>query len=173
MRPLTPFEQRLAMEAAARHRIPKAEVTHPAGVIVPYDTLLTENIKDPDYVPYCGPCVPMQRLRRVEDGFVCPTCGNRANWDLTKFNHNVDVKFDPELVDPVWLKQHEKNVEAIRAREQLHQETYTTFKEQFRDWVEDRNKKNTLVKQCPGCQQSFFGKRSRKRCAACAKIQRL
>lgn len=83
----------MAEDAAARHRIPKSTVEHPKNVIVPGDPFMTEKLKDPDYVPYCGPCMPMQRIRRVADGFVCPGCGNKSNFDLTKFNGNVDVKY--------------------------------------------------------------------------------
>lgn len=94
MRPaLTSFERELAAQCAERHRTPKSTVTHPAGVIVPGDDFMTMKLRDPDYVPYCGPCVPMQRVRRVADGFECPTCGNKSNFDLTKFNGNVDVKY--------------------------------------------------------------------------------
>lgn len=108
------YSQMLAEQCAARHRTPKATVTHPAGVIVPDDFLLTENIKDPDYVPYCGPCMPMQRMRRNEKGFHCPTCHNRTNWDLTKFNGNLDVQFDPELVDAEWLAEHQRHVAVLK-----------------------------------------------------------
>lgn len=92
----TPFEMQLAEECAARHRTPKATVTHPKGVIVPGDEFMTEKLRDPDYVPYCGPCVPMQRVRRVADGFQCPTCGNKSNFDLTRFNGNINVQYEPE-----------------------------------------------------------------------------
>jgi len=94
MRPLTPLEQMLALQLAARHQIPKATVEHPAGVIVPGDPFMTMKLRDPDYVPYCSPCTLMQRLRRVADGFECPACGNKANFDLTKFNGNKDVQYD-------------------------------------------------------------------------------
>jgi len=92
MRNLTSAELLLAAQCAERHRIPKATVAHPA-VIVPDDPFMTEKLRDPDYVPYCSPCVPMQRLRRVADGFQCPTCGNKTNYDLTRFNGNVGVQY--------------------------------------------------------------------------------
>lgn len=98
---LTMQQRWMAMELAARHRIPKATVTHPQGVIVPGNALLTENIKDVDYVPYCGPCMPCQRIRRVKDGFICPTCGFKSNWDLTPFDGNVNVKFAEGFKAPV------------------------------------------------------------------------
>jgi hypothetical protein len=88
------YSQLLAAECAARHRIPKSTVTHPAGVIVPNDDFMTEKLRDPDYVPYCGPCMPMQRVRRVADGFECPTCGNKSNYDLTHYNGNVNVQYE-------------------------------------------------------------------------------
>jgi len=93
---MTPIEQLLAAQCAERHRIPKALVEHPKGVIVPGDPFMTMKLKDPDYVPYCGPCVPMQRLRRVADGFECPTCKNKANYDLTPFNGNVGVQYEEQ-----------------------------------------------------------------------------
>jgi hypothetical protein len=176
MRELTAFEQMLAEECAARHRTPKATVTHPKGVIVPNNVLMTENIRDPDYVPYCGPCTLMQRVRRVEDGFKCPTCGNKSNWDLTKFNGNVDVQFDPELVDPVWLAQWQIKVEAIRRHEALHEQTYLAYKSQQttpvpqRDWSEDKDKKNTSFHPCGKCKHPFFGKQKRKYCVPCQAI---
>src|SRR5437764_7633295 len=80
----------LVAQMIARHHIPKSTVTHPKGVIVQGDEFMTGKLRDPDYVPYCGPCDPMQRLRRVPAGFACPACGNLSNWDLTKFNDNVD-----------------------------------------------------------------------------------
>lgn len=173
MREPTPFEMMMAAEAAARHRTPKATVTHPKGVIVQGDELLTDNIRnDPDYVPYCGPCTPMQRMRRVEDGFVCPTCKNHTNWDLSPFNYNVDVQFDPAYVDPVWLEQHQKQAEAIRSHEAIHKETYARFKERQdaqrrRDWEGDRGKKNTADHDCGKCGFTFFGKKNRKFCRVC------
>lgn len=85
-----------AEQAAARYRIPKSTVTHPAGVIVPGDPFMTEKLQDPDYVPYCGPCVPMQRVRRTEYGFRCPSCGNKSNYDLTRYNGNVAVQYEDQ-----------------------------------------------------------------------------
>lgn len=94
MREPTPFERMLAEQCAARHHIPKAEFQHPAGVIVPDDPFMTEKLRDPDYVPYCLPCVPFQRVRRVADGFQCPKCGRKSNYDLTPFNGNANVQYD-------------------------------------------------------------------------------
>lgn len=84
----------LIAECAARHHTPKATVSHPAGVIVPGNPFMTEKLRDPDYVPYCmgNGC---GRTRRVVDGFKCPTCGNHMNFDLTHFNGNVDVQYEP------------------------------------------------------------------------------
>jgi hypothetical protein len=96
MRDLTPFERVLAEQCAARHRIPKATVEHPKGVIVPGDPFMTKKLRDPDYVPYCMPCTPMQRLRRVADGFECPTCRNKLNYDLTRFNGNINVQYEAQ-----------------------------------------------------------------------------
>lgn len=84
----------LAAECAARHRIMKATVRHPAGVIVQGDPFMTKKLRDPDYVPYCGPCTPMQRLRRVTNGFECPACGNKSNFDLTPYNSNINVQYE-------------------------------------------------------------------------------
>jgi len=153
------YSRMLAEEAAARHRTPKAEFDHPKGVIVPFSELLTENIRDRDYVPYCGPCDPMQRERRVADGFQCPTCGNKTNWDLTPFNGNVDVQFDPEHADPEWLAKWEqsKNVPKVEPIAPVS----------LNDWNEDRGKKNTGYHPCNGCKHPFFGKRSRKYCTLC------
>ena len=92
MRDLTPAERLFAAQAAERHRIPKSQYTHPA-VIVKGDEFMTEKLRDPDYVPYCGPCSPMQRLRRTGYGFECPTCGNKANYDLTRYDGNKHVKY--------------------------------------------------------------------------------
>lgn len=85
----------LAEMLAERHRTPKAEFDHPKGVIVPGDAFMTEKLKDRDYVPYCfgSGC---GRTRRVADGFLCPTCGNKMNYDLTHFNGNVDVKYEDD-----------------------------------------------------------------------------
>jgi predicted RNA-binding Zn-ribbon protein involved in translation (DUF1610 family) len=99
MRDLTPAERMFAEQAAARHRIPKATVTHPA-VIVPGDEFMTEKLRDPDYVPYCGPCVPMQRVRRTVFGFECPACGNKANYDLTCYDGNKHVQYAGEPPAP-------------------------------------------------------------------------
>ncbi len=85
---------KLAEEAAARHHTPKSTVTHPEGVIVPSCAFMTEKLKDPDYVPYCSPCDPMQRLRRTEYGFRCPGCGKTSNFDLTPFNNNISVQYE-------------------------------------------------------------------------------
>lgn len=94
MEALSPELARFAEEAAARHRIPKATVTHPKGVIVPGNPFMTEKLQDPDYVPYCSPCTPMQRLRRTTYGFYCPSCGTKANYDLTRYNGNVAVQYE-------------------------------------------------------------------------------
>jgi hypothetical protein len=183
------YAAQLAAEAAARHRTPVAEFDHPKGVIVPHSELLTDNIRnDRDYVPYCGPCVPMQRMRRSESGFYCPTCLNKTNWDLTPFNNNVDVQFDTEYVDPVWLAEHQANVQAIKNHEALHKETYADFQarqaeeeaikkchqkaanhavETLLGWTEDNGKKNTSVHNCNKCSLPFFGKKSRKYCPKC------
>ncbi len=90
---LTPQQQMMAAEVAARHRTPKSTVTHPPGVIVPGDPFMTAKLEDPDYVPYCGPCSPMQRVRRTEFGFQCPRCDNKMNYDLTHYNGNVSVQY--------------------------------------------------------------------------------
>jgi hypothetical protein len=100
---LTPIEQLFAAQVAERHRIPRAIVSHPA-VVVPGDPFMTEKLRDRDYVPYCGPCVPMQRVRRVADGYQCPTCGNKMNYDLTHFNGNVDVQYEDQ--PPAAVSQH-------------------------------------------------------------------
>jgi hypothetical protein len=89
-----PAIQYLVNMTRSRHEIPEATVDHPKGVIVPNDPFMTEKLKDRNYVPYCTPCTLMQRLRRVEDGFICPSCGNKANWDLTKFNGNINVQYE-------------------------------------------------------------------------------
>lgn len=106
MRDLTPAEHLLAEQLAARHRIPKATVTHPA-VIVPGDEFMTEKLKDPDYVPYCfgDGC---GRTRRTWFGFQCPTCGNKMNYDLTHFNGNINVQYveqAPTLTREQWNAQ--------------------------------------------------------------------
>lgn len=84
----------LAAILAERHRIPTATVQHPKGVIVPGDEFMTEKLRDPDYVPYCLKHTMCGRMRRVADGFECPTCKNKANYDLTKFNGNVNVQYE-------------------------------------------------------------------------------
>lgn len=139
---------RLQEMAAARHRTPKTTVAHPKGVIVKNDPFMTEKLQDPDYVPYCGPCEPMQRLRRVEDGFVCPSCGNKSNWDLSKFNGNVDVTYDDS----------EGAGELPKAPEPVL------------GWNADKGKKNTETKPCGRCQRPFFGIRKRKYCIGCQPI---
>lgn len=92
MRDLTPAERMFAEQAAARHRIPKAQFKHPA-VTIPGDEFMTEKLRDPDYVPYCGPCVPVQRVRRTAYGFECPSCGIKANYDLTRYDGNKRVQY--------------------------------------------------------------------------------
>jgi hypothetical protein len=78
----------------SRHNIPTATVDHPKGVIVPGDDFMTKKLKDRDYVPYCSIKAECGRVRRVADGFECPYCGNKMNYDLTHFNGNVDVKYE-------------------------------------------------------------------------------
>jgi hypothetical protein len=95
---------RLAMELAVRHRIPKSTVRHPAGVIVPGDRFMTGKLRDPDYVPYCmgDGC---GRTRRVVEGFECPSCGNRMNFDLTHYDGNISVQYEgdaPVLTVQQW-----------------------------------------------------------------------
>lgn len=171
MRELTPYEQQLAAELAARHRIPKATVAHPRGVIVPGDDFMTKKLQDPDYVPYCGPCTPMQRMRRIENGFVCPTCGNMANWDLTTYNGNIHVEFDPEHADMGWVEKFKANLRDILQGAQTEAEAATRLKaaeeQRALDWLEDMGKKNTSQHKCHTCQRSFFGKKSRKCCRRC------
>lgn len=87
------FFTRLAAECAARHRIPKATVQHPAGVIVQGDPFMTDKLRDPDYVPYCFGTY-CGRTRRTEFGFQCPTCGNKMNYDLTHYNGNIHVWYE-------------------------------------------------------------------------------
>lgn len=91
--------QRLAAECAARHRIPKSTVTHPA-VIVPGDEFMTEKLRDPDYVPYCLVKSECGRVRRTVFGFECPTCGNRMNYDLTHYDGNKNVQYTGEAPAP-------------------------------------------------------------------------
>lgn len=99
----------MAEQAAVRHHIPKSTVTHPTGVIVPGDEFMTEKLKDPDYVPYCSSCMPVQRLRRTEYGFRCPGCGKRANYDLTAYNGNVAVQYEGQpLSIAAWNAQVER-----------------------------------------------------------------
>jgi hypothetical protein len=88
------YSAMLAEECAARHHTPKSTVTHPKGVIVPGDPFMTGKLKDPDYVPYCGSCTLCYRMRRTEYGFTCPNCHKKTNFDLTKFNDNVDVRYE-------------------------------------------------------------------------------
>lgn len=154
----------MAAELAARHRIPKSTVTHPKGVIVQGDEFMSGKLRDPDYVPYCTPCTPMQRLRRVEDGFICPACGNKANWDLTKFNENIDVQFEAE---------HAEAGEIAKGRLQAAREVAEAPLDNLRytlSWQEDIGKKNVGVCDCGKCGQQFFGKRKRKYCRPCQEI---
>jgi hypothetical protein len=88
------FIEAMANDCAARHHTPKSTVIHPSGVIVPGDPHMTDKIKEPDYVPYCGPCNPMQRLRRTAYGFACPSCGQKSNYDLTPYNGNLAVQYE-------------------------------------------------------------------------------
>ena len=95
MRELSFLERMLVEQLAARHRIPTAEHKHPA-VVVQGDAFMTEKLRDPDYVPYCLVRTECGRVRRVADGFECPTCGNKMNYDLTHFNGNKNVQYaDP------------------------------------------------------------------------------
>lgn len=86
------YFQALALQLAARHHTPKATVTHPA-VIVPGDEFMTMKLRDPDYVPYCLVKSACGRVRRVADGFECPTCRNKMNYDLTHFDGNANVQY--------------------------------------------------------------------------------
>lgn len=90
---LTESEKTLIKDLSERHKIPETNIVHPKGVIVPGDELLTKKIADGVYTPYCGKCLPMRRLFRIEDGFECRTCKVKLNYDLTLFNGNVDVKY--------------------------------------------------------------------------------
>lgn len=96
---LTPEMQILAAQLAARHHIPKSTVIHPKGVICVGNPFMTEKLKDPDYVPYCAHCSLCYRLRRTEFGFECPSCHNKANFDLTKYNGNINVQYEKENDD--------------------------------------------------------------------------
>lgn len=87
--------ERLAEQLARKHRIPKAEHTHPP-VIIPGDDFMTEKLRDPDYVPYCLVKPDCGRVRRTAYGFWCPTCGNQMNYDLTHYDGNLSVQYASE-----------------------------------------------------------------------------
>lgn len=163
MRELTLFESQLAEQCAARHRTPKATVTHPPGVIVPYDTLLTHNIRDPDYVPYCGNCTLCQRVRRIEEGFECPACYRKSNWDLTRFNNNVNVQFEEGFSAPIKVPPPAPQV-VLQSEIEPAQ----------RDWLADMKRKNgSYLHRCPVCVASFKGNRKRHHCFTCAPFQKV
>jgi hypothetical protein len=82
-----------------RHRVPASTATHPRGVIVPNNELMTERIKDPAYSPYCVVNDSCGRVRRTGFGFQCGKCGNRMNYDTTPFNGNVDVQYEKNPED--------------------------------------------------------------------------
>lgn len=84
---------------SARHHTPKATVTHPQGVVVPGDAFMTHKLTDPDYVPYCMVKSECGRVRRTEFGFQCPTCGNKMNYDLTHYDGNANVQYEPQMGD--------------------------------------------------------------------------
>jgi hypothetical protein len=86
--------QLLAEQLGARHRTPVSTVDHPKGVIVPGNPFMTDKLKDRDYVPYCSKCTLCYRLRRTSFGFECPNCHNKANFDLTPFNDNINVQYE-------------------------------------------------------------------------------
>lgn len=93
---LSPELQLMAAQLAARHRIPEATVDHPKGVICVGNPFMTEKLRDRNYVPYCGHCTLCYRLRRTEYGFICPSCGNKANFDLTKYDGNINVQYEKD-----------------------------------------------------------------------------
>jgi hypothetical protein len=163
MRELTLQERLIAVELASRHYIPSATVQHPQGVIVPGDKFMTDKLRDPDYVPYCLACSPAQRLRRIEEGFQCPCCNTKANWDLTTFNDNVDVEFEPEHAEAGDIARMKLRAAKIAA-EQLIRET-PAYPPRY--WGEDEGKKNTSLHACGKCGETFFGKNKRKYCKIC------
>lgn len=57
---------------------------------------MTKKLREPGYVPYCVKHTACGRVQRTDFGFQCPTCGNRMNFDLTHFNGNVDVQYEPQ-----------------------------------------------------------------------------
>jgi hypothetical protein len=91
------FIKRMAQDVAARHKIPETTVQHPRGVIVPGNPIMTLKLRNPSYTPYCGPCVPVRRMRKVDDGFRCAGCAGHWNFDLTTFNGNANVQYESTL----------------------------------------------------------------------------
>jgi hypothetical protein len=78
-----------------RHRFSSVPVTHPQGVIVPGDAFMTKKLHEPGYAPYCLKHTKCGRVQRTDFGFECPSCGNRMNFDLSHYNGNVDVQYEP------------------------------------------------------------------------------
>lgn len=97
MNTLTPHQMMLARQLAERHRIPETSIVHPEVLVHnrdgTVDTFMTAKLREPHYVPYCLNLLECGRLRRTEWGFKCPTCGNKANYDLTKYDGNQNVKY--------------------------------------------------------------------------------
>ena len=84
-----------ATTLTTRHRFSSVSVTHPQGVVVPGDAFMTGKLREPGYAPYCLKRTKCGRVQRTDFGFECPSCGNRMNYDLTHYNGNVDVQYEP------------------------------------------------------------------------------
>jgi hypothetical protein len=83
-----------ATTSAHRHRS-SGPVNHPPGVIVQGDAFMTTKLREPGYAPYCLKRTQCGRVQRTDFGFECPSCGNRMNYDLTHYNGNVGVQYEP------------------------------------------------------------------------------
>jgi hypothetical protein len=109
----------MAARLAEKHKIPVTDIRHPwVKLIQPdgtEDTWMQDKLRysdDGNYVPYCLRGTGCGRLHKTEYGFKCPTCGNKANYDLTRYNGNLNVVYEPGHEPKLTIQQWNEQVEA-------------------------------------------------------------
>lgn len=126
--------QALAAQLAEKHRIPVTSIRHPWVKLIKNDgtedTWMQEKLRhsdDGNYVPYCLMGISCGRAHKTDYGFRCPTCGNKMNYDLTHYDGNKNVVYEPGH-EPRWtVAQWNERVEAKkRAREERRAQKYRT-----------------------------------------------
>jgi hypothetical protein len=102
----TPQLEALARRLAEKHRIPETDIVHPTVIFKNNDGTTDEFMmrkmrEEPNYVPYCLVGIECGRVRRRVWGFECPTCGNKMNYDFTRYDGNRNVEYVSEPPDPI------------------------------------------------------------------------